>query len=455
MCRPTRTLMALLEVREVWKARRSVDSVRLKLLDLDAARLLQDVCRDAIMALPFGDRSHGRAVIQVTVEQSEDREDEPTTPLLGVLPPALSKQFFRDVLTARAICTAPLANLELPTVNQLAEAIATTIIQRVNTPPELQHAQWLTDTMAAAGVEMHHHHTEPTLLRVGEDNLCDISLGKEYEEFKADTLRLAVALTSTVALLRAVRLRTIVIYLTESEFDPSELLIHPFSQTVREAKEMGGNTGHNPIRCAAIGMRKKARKTPPASLALRADRRPIYTLTMQLTAHHHSIVGSTRGTDRTEQWCKTVATSCGKIKATPTEADDEEELELNYEQNDNVMEVDAAQATTELLAQSSPASQPEIAAELASLTAESHELRNPQIPSIQLEHHPRQPPPPGKGKVAKSAKHNKKQPRGRSRSDGAACNRSRSKPRLSGTHGSDNEWETDDDAGHPSSNSLQ
>eukprot|EP00873_Tetraselmis_striata_P014735 jgi/Tetstr1/434999/TSEL_002598.t1 len=61
--------------------------------------------------------------------------------------------------------------MELPTVEQLAEAIAATISQRINTPPELQHAQWLTDTMTAAGVEMYHHHTEPILLRVGDSNL--------------------------------------------------------------------------------------------------------------------------------------------------------------------------------------------------------------------------------------------------------------------------------------------
>eukprot|EP00873_Tetraselmis_striata_P008287 jgi/Tetstr1/428551/TSEL_018545.t1 len=136
--------------------------------------------------------------------------------------------------------------MELPTVERLAEAIAATISQRINTPPELQHVQWLTDTMIVPGVEMYHHHTEPTLMRVGGDNICAISLGQEDEEF-ADTLRLAVVLTSTVALLRAIRLRTIVIYLTESEFDPSELLIHPFSQAIREAGELGGNTGHNQI----------------------------------------------------------------------------------------------------------------------------------------------------------------------------------------------------------------
>eukprot|EP00873_Tetraselmis_striata_P020309 jgi/Tetstr1/440573/TSEL_028894.t1 len=68
-----------------------------------------------------------------------------------------------------------------------------------------------------------------------------------HEEF-ADTLRLAAALASPIApLMRAVRLRTIVIYLTESDFDPSELLVHPFSQTAREAGELGGNTGHNQL----------------------------------------------------------------------------------------------------------------------------------------------------------------------------------------------------------------
>eukprot|EP00873_Tetraselmis_striata_P004145 jgi/Tetstr1/424409/TSEL_014967.t1 len=131
--------------------------------------------------------------------------------------------------------------------------------------------------MMAAGVEMQQHHTEPTLLRVGDDNLCAISLGEEDEEF-ADTLRMAVALTSPAALLLAVPLRTIVIYLTESEFDHSELLVHPFSQT-----------------------------------------RPVYILTLQLTAHHHSIIGGTRGADRTEQCRKTVSTLCGEIKAAPAE----------------------------------------------------------------------------------------------------------------------------------------
>eukprot|EP00873_Tetraselmis_striata_P032906 jgi/Tetstr1/453170/TSEL_040187.t1 len=101
---------------------------------------------------------------------------------------------------------------------------------------------------------------------------------------------------------RVIRLRTIVIYLTESEFDPSELLIHPVSQTIREAGELGGKPGHNLIRRAAMDRRKKAWNTAPTPLALRGAGRPIYTLTMQLTAHHHSIIGGTRGTDKTEQW---------------------------------------------------------------------------------------------------------------------------------------------------------
>eukprot|EP00873_Tetraselmis_striata_P037529 jgi/Tetstr1/457793/TSEL_044338.t1 len=363
--------------------------------------------------------------------------------------------------------------------------------------------------MTAAGVEMYLHHTEPTPLRVGDANLCAISLGKEDEEF-ADTLRLAVALTFPIALLRAIRLRTIVIYLTESEFDPSELLIHPFSQTIREAREMGGDTGHNHIQRAAIGMRKKARTTAPASLALRATGRPIYTLTLQLTAHHHSIIGGTRNTNSTDQWRKTVSTAPSPAATSsdpsipyhnPEQAEDEEELELNYEENDSAMEVDTTKgeaaetpgtadisldsphrttmprtfregtpngttkrlaelhqlttAATELLAQSSHASKPAIATNLASLTAESHQLRKPQRISIQLERHPSQPTPAGKGKAATTAKIEKKQPMGRSRSDGAPRNRSRSKPRLFGTRSSDSEWTTDDDAAHPSSSSHQ
>eukprot|EP00873_Tetraselmis_striata_P037594 jgi/Tetstr1/457858/TSEL_004260.t1 len=126
------------------------------------------------------------------------------------------------------------------------------------------------------------------------------------------------------------------------------------------------------------------------------------------------------------------------------QADDEEELELNYEENDNAMdEVDTTQelhhlttAATEMLAQSSPASQPAIAANVASLAEESHQLRNPQHLSIQPERHPSQPTPAGKGKAATTQE---KQPRGRSRSDGATRNRSRSKPRLSGTRGSDSD----------------
>eukprot|EP00873_Tetraselmis_striata_P037806 jgi/Tetstr1/458070/TSEL_044577.t1 len=308
--------------------------------------------------------------------------------------------------------------------------------------------------MTVAGVEMYHHHTEPTLLRVRDDNLCAISLLDQEDEEFADTLRLAVALTSPVALLRALRLCTIVIYLTESEFGPSELLIHPFSQTTREAGELGGNTGHNHIRRAAIGLLEKARKTAPASLALRATGRPIYTLTLQLTAHHHSIIGGIRSTDRAEQWRKTVSTAA--------HADDEEELKLNYEENDRAMEVDTTEGeatetpapATEMLARSSPASQPAIAANLASLTSESHQLRNPHRLSIQLKRHPSQPIPAGKCKAATTAKLKKKQPMALSRSDdGATRNRSKSKPRLSGTRGSDNEWETDDDAAHPSSSS--
>eukprot|EP00873_Tetraselmis_striata_P035257 jgi/Tetstr1/455521/TSEL_042345.t1 len=96
---------------------------------------------------------------------------------------------------------------------------------------------------------MKQHYTEPKMLRVRDDSLCTISLGKEDEEFAA-TLRFAVAITSPiVALLRAVRIRTIVFYLTESEFHPSELHVHPFSHTVREAGEL--NVGRNQLRRTA------------------------------------------------------------------------------------------------------------------------------------------------------------------------------------------------------------
>eukprot|EP00873_Tetraselmis_striata_P028993 jgi/Tetstr1/449257/TSEL_036462.t1 len=218
-------------------------------------------------------------------------------------PPAYSERrtspTSSDRYTRRMAKRGDLANLELPTVEQLAEAIAATISQRINTPPELMHAHWLTDTMMAAGVDMQQYHTEPKLLRVGDDNLCIISIDKDDDEEFADTLRPVVALTSPVALLRAVRLRTIVIHFTDSEFHPLELVIPPFNQTVREAGELGGNTGHNQLGRTTLGMRKNAGKTPPASHALRAEERPVCTLTLQLTAHHHSIIG-TRATDTTE-----------------------------------------------------------------------------------------------------------------------------------------------------------
>eukprot|EP00873_Tetraselmis_striata_P000661 jgi/Tetstr1/420925/TSEL_011986.t1 len=118
--------------------------------------------------------------------------------------------------------------------------------------------------MTAVGIDMKQHHTDSTLLRVRDDNLCAISLGKAKKEFAA-TLRLAVALTSPIALLRAVRLRTIGIYLTESEFDPLELHVHPFSQTVREKGELGGNAGNNHLRRTALGALHKTLGSPCAT----------------------------------------------------------------------------------------------------------------------------------------------------------------------------------------------
>eukprot|EP00873_Tetraselmis_striata_P014624 jgi/Tetstr1/434888/TSEL_023885.t1 len=250
--------------------------------------------------------------------------------------------------------------------------------------------------MTAAGVEMYHYHTEPTLLRVGDDNLCAISLGQEDEEF-ADTLRLAVALTSPVALLRAIRLRTIVIYLTESEFDPSEMLIHPFSQTADDEEELELNYEDNVYGAMEVDTDQRAAAETPCLTDISLDS------PQRSTVHRTFREGTPNGTT-------------------------ERLAELHR----------LTTATTELLAQSSHASQPAIAAELASLTAESHQLRNPQRLSVQLERHPSQPTPACKGKAATTAKH-KKKPRGRSRSDGATRNGSRSKPRLSGTRGSDSE----------------
>eukprot|EP00873_Tetraselmis_striata_P042061 jgi/Tetstr1/462325/TSEL_007332.t1 len=122
--------------------------------------------------------------------------------------------------------------------------------------------------MAVVVVDMKQHHTHQKLLHVGNDNLCAIySLGEEDEEFGA-TLQLALAPpTSPISLMRAVRLRTIVIYITVPEFDPSEL---------------------------------------------------------HLIAHHHSLIGGTRVTDRTEQWRKTVSTASEKIRAAPSPASAEQ-----------------------------------------------------------------------------------------------------------------------------------
>eukprot|EP00873_Tetraselmis_striata_P003706 jgi/Tetstr1/423970/TSEL_014581.t1 len=96
---------------------------------------------------------------------------------------------------------------------------------------------------------------------------------------------------------------------------------------------------------------------------------------------------------------------------TGVRAEDEDEVEMNYEENDSTMDVDTAQRGA----------------------AEA----------------------PSKGKAAASAKHKKRQPMGRSRLGGATRNPSMSKPRLSGTRDSDSEWETDDEADQPSGSSHQ
>eukprot|EP00873_Tetraselmis_striata_P008199 jgi/Tetstr1/428463/TSEL_018474.t1 len=236
-------------------------------------------------------------------------------------------------------------------------------------------------------------------------------------------MRLTMAFTSPIALLRAIRLRTIVIYLTESEFDPSELLIHPFSQTVREHRWW--HPRH----------RENMTVAQDSVNGVREDQGRANSGTNREAPCRHIASPITTRPEPT-------ATSSDPSSPDHPPADDEEELELNYEENESAME-------------SSLASQPAIAAELASLTAESHQMRSPQRLSIQLKRHPSQPAPAGNGKAATTAKHKKKQPKGRSRSDGATRNRSRSKALLSGTRGSSNEWKTDDDAAHPSSSSHQ
>eukprot|EP00873_Tetraselmis_striata_P043379 jgi/Tetstr1/463643/TSEL_008504.t1 len=119
---------------------------------------------------------------------------------------------------------------------------------------------------------------------------------------------------------------------------------------------------------------------------------------------------------------------------TGAKANEEGELELNYKENDSTMDVDTA-----------------IAEQRSGVTSPAKHQRH----SIHLEQRPRQPLPAGNGKAAASVKHKKKHPRSRSRSGGTTRNRNESKPRLSCTHDSDSEWETDDEAAQPSGSSHQ
>eukprot|EP00873_Tetraselmis_striata_P003450 jgi/Tetstr1/423714/TSEL_014347.t1 len=189
--------------------------------------------------------------------------------------------------------------------------------------------------MTAAGVEMYHHHTESTLLRVGDDNLCAISLGQEDEEF-ADTVRLAMALTSHVALLRAIRLRTIVIYLTESEFDPSELLIHPFRQTIREAGELGGNAGHNQNRRWHPQHRQNRIVAQDSVDSVREDQGRASPGTNREAPCRHIACPTTSMPNPD-------ATSSDPRSPNRTPGGRRGELELDYEENDTAMEVDTTQ----------------------------------------------------------------------------------------------------------------
>lgn len=77
-----------------------------------------------------------------------------------------------------------------------------------------------------------------------------------------------------------------------------------FSQTIREAGELISSSGkRNQLRRTSTSLDKWAKMTPPTSLAVRrAEQRPIYTLVVHLTAHHHGVIGgSTRATYKIEQ----------------------------------------------------------------------------------------------------------------------------------------------------------
>eukprot|EP00873_Tetraselmis_striata_P045410 jgi/Tetstr1/465674/TSEL_010317.t1 len=173
--------------------------------------------------------------------------------------------------------------------------------------------------------------------------MCAISLGKEDEEF-ADTLRLAMALTSSVALLRAIRLRTIVIYLIASEFDPSELLIHPFRRSgTRENWEATRHHRWHPEH-------RQSRPVAQESVdSVREDQGRASPGTNREALCRHIASPTTGRPSPTATPSdpsnpdRTPATAPSATAMPIAQADDEEDLELNYEENDSAMEADTTQ----------------------------------------------------------------------------------------------------------------
>lgn len=204
---------------EVCKPRRSLDNAQLELLDVEATRLLHDVCKGAIMTLPYGPHTPRRAAIHVLVFHPDlDGTD---------LPPDLAKQFFRYALTARAICTGALAHLALRDVTMLADAIAASLSQRINGRPRSQTQSGRHATFRRQAPDKAPTTRKPRMYPVGagQAQLSSMTLGKEDDVF-ADTLRLALSLNSPFALLCSLRLRTVTLYMTPAPDDSSTLEAH-------------------------------------------------------------------------------------------------------------------------------------------------------------------------------------------------------------------------------------
>eukprot|EP00873_Tetraselmis_striata_P044155 jgi/Tetstr1/464419/TSEL_009211.t1 len=171
---------------EVCKPRRSLDNAQLELLDVEATRLLHDVCKGAIMTLPYGPHTPRRAAIHVLVFHPDlDGTD---------LPPDLAKQFFS---------------------------------QRINGRPRSQTQSGRHATFRRQAPDKAPTTRKPRMYPVGagQAQLSSMTLGKEDDVF-ADTLRLALSLNSPFALLCSLRLRTVTLYMTPAPDDSSTLEAH-------------------------------------------------------------------------------------------------------------------------------------------------------------------------------------------------------------------------------------